>query len=60
MINMANEFYESQMELEDINKTYVSLIPKVSNPSSSNEFRPSSLCNVSYKIISKVLVTRLK
>nr|AFK46250.1 unknown [Lotus japonicus] len=36
------------------------LIPKVDNPSHLNELRPISLCNVAYKVITKVLVNRLR
>lgn len=38
----------------------LALIPKVSNPVSFKDFRPISLCNLIYKIISKILVDRLK
>nr|XP_029148269.1 uncharacterized protein LOC112742262 [Arachis hypogaea] len=40
--------------------TLIVLIPKVEVPSSLREFRPISLCNVIYKIVTKVLVNRFR
>ena len=40
--------------LKSINHTFITLIRKVKNPERVIEFKPISLCNVIYKIISKV------
>lgn len=40
--------------------TFLTLIPKVKSLSKVSEFWPINLCNVSYKIISKMLSNRLK
>ncbi|XP_027102977.1 uncharacterized protein [Coffea arabica] len=46
--------------LKSVNETLISLIPKTNTASSILDFRPISLCNVLYKIISKVLTNRFK
>lgn len=43
-----------------MNKILIALIPKTDNPVNIKMFRPISLCNVGYKIITKIIVVRLK
>ena len=53
-------FLNSATLPEHLNHTFITLIPKVKNPELVYQFRPISLCNVLYKIFSKVLANRLK
>jgi len=42
------------------NSTFIALIPKFDNARSLNDFRPISLGNCIYKVISKIIARRLK
>ena len=42
------------------NTTFISLIPKTNCPKSFDDFKPISLCNFVYKIIGKIISTRIK
>lgn len=44
----------------ELNCTDIALIPKIKSPSRVMEFQPISLCNMMYKLISKVHANRLK
>lgn len=55
-----HEFFSSGRLLKQWNHTVIALVPKSNDASSFNEYRLISCCNVFYKIISKVLVGRLK
>ncbi|XP_074299186.1 uncharacterized protein LOC141630235 [Silene latifolia] len=53
------DFFQSGKMLQQINHTFITLIPKIDNPQNVTQFRPISCCNILYKVISKVLCTRL-
>ncbi|KAL0284497.1 UNVERIFIED_CONTAM: hypothetical protein Sradi_7195800 [Sesamum radiatum] len=54
------DFFQTGRLLKQVNATLISLIPKVSNPGVVAEFRPISCCNVLYKVITKILVQRMR
>ena len=56
VLNVLN----SNAPLSNINNTNIALVPKVKNPTRMKDFRPISLSNVCYKLISKVLANRLR
>ncbi|CAN6570663.1 unnamed protein product [Malus baccata var. baccata] len=58
--NMIVDLMNGSLQPLRLNATHLALIPKVQNPESVSQFRPISLCNYSYKILSKVLANRLK
>ena len=42
------------------NSSFLALILKEKNPNSVDIFRPISLCNTSYKILTKIMATKMK
>ena len=58
--SMVLNVLNCNMCIIDINKTNITLVPKTNSPSKMTEYRPISLSNVAYKLISKVLANRLK
>ena len=64
---IKDEIYEFVMEIfvdgctmRHVNVTWVTLIPKVENPMSIEDYRPISMVGALYKTISKILSFRLK
>ncbi|CAA7056111.1 unnamed protein product [Microthlaspi erraticum] len=57
---LVKRFFETCIMEPGINHTHLCLLPKITDADKIADYRPISLCTVSYKIISKILVMRLK
>jgi hypothetical protein len=60
MYDLCNQFHDGSLNLQSINSSYITLIPKNSAPATTNDFRPISLLNCALKIITKILANRLQ
>ena len=50
LCNMVKKTFQERKLPDGINNTLNQLIPKVPSPQSITQFRPISLCNVTYKV----------
>jgi hypothetical protein len=60
VILAVQKFFSDGIMPEGVNDTTIVLIPKKDDPAELKDFRPISLCNVIFKVVSKFLVNRLR
>ncbi|KAF7807304.1 reverse transcriptase [Senna tora] len=59
VLEVQNVFSSTRVP-QEWNKTMICLILKCLNPSEIKNFRPISMCSTLYKVVSKIIVNRLK
>ena len=57
---LCDDFFEGIVDISGINRFYITLLPKTTNPETVNDYRPISLMNISPKLISKLVADRLQ
>jgi hypothetical protein len=55
----VKDFFVSGELLKQLNHSTIALVPKSATANSAADYRPISCCNVTYKVISKILAGRL-
>lgn len=59
LFSLLYEFYFGQLKIDRLNYGIITLVPKCKEAKQIQKFRPICLLNVSFKIITKVLMNRL-
>ena len=57
---LVQDFSEGKLDLECINTSLITLIPKKINLKTLNDYRPISLTNTSLEFLTKLLANRLQ
>lgn len=60
MCNWVYGVFSERLIISSINKTFLVLFPKSKAPEYLAQFRPISICNVIYKIVTRVIVNQFK
>ena len=58
--SLCEDFWKGTINLQYLNTSLITLIPKKLTPESVNDFRPISLLNCVLKVITKILSERLQ
>jgi hypothetical protein len=57
---LCQEFWDGTVNLQSINDSFITLIPKTLSPEGPNDYRPISLLNICLNLITKILANRLQ
>lgn len=60
MLDLMKKMFYNPFLVGEINENLINLIRKVDHVVRMKDFRPISLCNVSFKVITKILSHRLR
>ena len=60
VIEEVQKIFADRRVPKSLNCTHIALIPKIQGPKILGNYRPISLCNTVYKVITKIIVARLR
>jgi hypothetical protein len=60
LLEMVKESRKKGLIAGGLNSTFISLIPKTNNLTTFCDYRPISVCNLCYKLITKIIANRIR
>ena len=60
VIDVIKKVFTERIVPNYLNRTFIALIPKIQSLETLSNYRPISLCNTVYKIVTKIIVARLR
>ena len=60
VIDVIKKIFSEKTDPDYLNRTLIALIAKIQSPETLSNYRPISLCNTVYKIVTKIIVARLR
>jgi hypothetical protein len=57
---LRHDFFNEAVSLQAINSPFITLIPKINNPVSKNDYKPNSLLDSILKLLTKLLSRRIQ
>lgn len=60
VISEVRAFFQSECMLKSVNETHIRLISKIIGPKKVADYGPKALCNVYYKVISRLMSRRMQ
>ena len=60
LLQLVEETRKNGVLHPPLNSTFLTLIPKKDSPESLEDYRPISLCNITYKVVTKIIAQRFR
>lgn len=60
MVEEVKKIFRERKMPDKLNQTHIVLIPKIQGPETLGNYWPISFCNMTYKIVTKIIVVRLR
>lgn len=60
MVKEVKKIFGERKIFKYLNRTQLALIPKIQGPETLRTYKPINLCNIVYKVVTKIIVARLR